>query len=135
MSYQPLRHKTKFFHQPIFCQTCNPLARWSVTPTISTWTNQQRLSKICENAHISYVHSRVILLCKSEIRTKDCSVGGMYWQFLFSNYIMSPSKRKGKNMPLFHRYSRLLSILKLVPLIECARIVIFSFYLLFAMSS
>lgn len=28
---------------------------------------------------------------------------------------MSPSKRKGKKMPLFYRYSRLLSILKLIP--------------------
>jgi len=82
-----IKTQDKFFHQPIFCQTCNLLTRRS---------NQQRLSKICENAHISYVHSRVILLCKSKIRTKDSSVGGMYCQFLFSNYIMSPSKRKGK---------------------------------------
>ena len=43
-----------------------------------------------------FIH-RVILLCKSEIRTKDCPVGGMYCQLLFSNYITPRVKEKEKN--------------------------------------
>ena len=81
-----------------------------------------------------FIH-RVIVLCKSEIRTKDCSVGGTYCQFLFSHYAMSPSKRKGKNAFMLSVFE-VTVYFKIDPFDRVrSYYVMFSSYLLFPISS